>query len=56
MNGWLNVSRLSLLGVIPVLVTFGLLVEAKLWRPGTEFTITENVQIAEAHGWGRGRA
>ena len=55
MNGWLNVSRLSLLGVIPVLVTFGLLVEAKLWRPGTEFTITENVQIAEAQGWWRGR-
>ena len=43
------------LGVALVILAFGLLVEAKLWRPDTRFTIKENVQIGEAEAWWKGR-
>lgn len=49
-------SRRSLwLGAFLVVLAFGLLVEAKLWRPQKRFTIFENVQIAEAEAWWSGR-
>ncbi len=38
-----------------VLLTFALLCDAKLYRPGEVFTITENIQIAEAQSWWQGR-
>jgi len=46
-SGWL--------GAIAVLLTFGVLTEAKLWRPDVRFGIRENVQIGEAQAWWSGR-
>jgi len=43
------------LGALLVVLAFGLLVEAKLWRPQKRFTIFENVQIAEAEAWWNGQ-
>ena len=43
------------LGAVVVLRACGLLIEAKLWRPDTTFTIKHNVQIAEAGAWWQGR-
>jgi hypothetical protein len=42
-------------GAIAVLLVFGLLTEARFWRPEDTFTITENIQIAEAQAWWAGR-
>lgn len=43
------------LGALVVGSVFWLLMPAKLWRPGTLFTIRENIQIAEAQAWWQGR-
>jgi len=44
-----------LLGAGLVLIVFGVVIPARLYRPGVSFGITENVQIAEAQAWWRGR-
>lgn len=43
------------LGLIVVWFIFIGLCEAKLWRPQQNFTIIENIQIAEAQAWWQGR-
>jgi len=43
-----SARRDAWLGGVLVLLAFGLLVEAKLWRPDALFSISANVQIAEA--------
>ena len=43
------------LGGVVVFVVFGTLVQARLWKPDTVFTIRTNVQIAEAKAWWNGR-
>ncbi len=43
------------LGAVLVVLALGSLLEAKLWRPETRFTIRENVQIGEAEAWWSGR-
>ena len=43
------------LGGVVVFVVFGTLVQARLWKPDTVFTIRTNVQIAEAKAWCNGR-
>ncbi len=42
-------------GLSVVLLTFALLVDARLWRPDEWFDIDENVQVAEAQAWWAGR-
>jgi len=49
-------SRRSVItGGITVLAIVAICVPAKLWQPQTRFTITENIQIAEAQSWWQGR-
>lgn len=43
------------LAVLLVVLTFALFVDASLYRPSATFTITENIQIAEAQAWWKGR-
>ena len=43
------------LGAAFVVGLFVVLCDAKLYRPGDVFTITENIQIAEAQAWWQGR-
>jgi len=43
------------LGAVAVLSVFAVLCEARLWRIGEVFTISENIQIAEAQAWWEGR-
>jgi len=50
-----SARRDAWLGGVLVLLAFGLLVEAKLWRPDALFSISANVQIAEAQAWWQGR-
>jgi len=38
-----------------LIIVIGLLLDARLWRPDTIFTINENIQIAEAQAWWNGR-
>lgn len=42
------------MGLGVTLLTFFLLCDAKLWRPGEVFTIRDNIQIAEAQAWWNG--
>jgi hypothetical protein len=47
--------RRTLIGGATVLAVFAVLCEAKLWRPSEVFTGRENIQIAEAQAWWKGR-
>lgn len=43
------------MGLIAVIAVFVLLCDARHWRPGELLTIRENIQIAEAQAWWKGR-